>query len=104
MVYHPEVAITHRGRVSSRRRIGYAYMHTTVGILRCLRRSGYPRPLLLLYKAAFTLDAPVQWLLHLGQYIWRRARGQAARARKSRLVMRGVGYFLARGLPAFWRA
>jgi GT2 family glycosyltransferase len=104
VVYHPEVAITHYGRVSSRQRIGYAYTHTTVGILRCLRRGGYPRPLLLLYKAAFTLDAPVQWLLHLGQYLWRRARGQGGRARKSRLVMRGVGHFLARGLPAFWRA
>jgi GT2 family glycosyltransferase len=104
VVYHPEVAVIHYGRVSSRQRVGYAYTHTAVGITRFLRRSGCPPSLLLLYKVAFTLDAPVQWLLHLGEYLWRRARGQDARAAKSRLVMGSVGYFLLRGLGAFWRA
>lgn len=103
VVYHPEVRVTHFGRVSSRRNIGYAHAGTVVGIARFLRRSGTPAAALLAYKAAFTLDAPVQGLVHAAQYLWRRLRGHRHTAAKSLLVVRATGHFLTRGLVAFWR-
>jgi GT2 family glycosyltransferase len=104
VVYHPEVEVLHHGRASSRRHAGYAYTHTVVGITRYLRKSGTPRPALWLYKASLTLDAPLQWLGHAGQYLWRRLRGRRAKAGKSLLLLRAVGHFLARGMVALWRA
>jgi GT2 family glycosyltransferase len=104
VVYHPAVTVTHYGRAASRRHIGYAHAHTVVGITRYLRRAGCPRPALWAYKAALTLDAPLQWLCHAAEYLWRRARGQRARAEKSRLVLRGLTYLLTRGLGPLWRA
>jgi GT2 family glycosyltransferase len=104
VVYHPEIEVLHHGRASSRRHAGYAYTHTVVGITRYLRQSGAPRPALWLYKAALTLDAPFKWLGHAGQYLWRRLRGQRAKAAKSLRMLRGVSHFLARGLVALWRA
>jgi GT2 family glycosyltransferase len=104
VVYHPQVAITHFGRASTRQHIGYAYCHTAAGLVRYLRRSGCPRPALWFYKAALTLDAPMQWAGYACQYLWRLARVQPARAAKTRLVLRGLGAFLARGLVQFWRA
>ena len=104
VVYHPAVAVTHFGRAASRRHIGYAHAHTVIGLTRYLRRAGCPRPALWAYKAALTLDAPLQWLCHAAEYLWRRARGQRARAEKSRLVLRGLTYLLTRGLGPLWRA
>jgi GT2 family glycosyltransferase len=104
VVYLPEVEITHHGRASSRRHIGYAHVHTVAGITRFLRRNGAPAFAVLAYKTAFTLDAPMQWLLHAGQYLWRRLRGRHVKAAKSLLAMRAAGHFLARGLITFWRA
>jgi GT2 family glycosyltransferase len=104
VVYHPEVEITHFGRESSRLHIGYAHTHTVIGITRFLRKNGCSPLLLLGYKIALTLDVPVQWLCQAGQYLWRRMRGQHTKAAKSYLVLRGLGYFLTRGLPAFWQA
>jgi GT2 family glycosyltransferase len=103
VVYHPGIAVIHHGRASSRQRIGYAHTHTVAGITRFLRKSGTSRGALLAYKLAVTLDAPVQWLLHAGQYLWRRLRGDRVRAAKSRLVLTALGHFLTRGLGAFWR-
>jgi GT2 family glycosyltransferase len=104
VVYHPAVEVTHHGRVSSRQNIGYAYSNTVIGITRYLRRNGTPRPALLAYKAVVTLDAPLQWLCHACQYLWRRLRGRHVTARKSLLVLRGLSHFLTRGLAGFWRA
>jgi GT2 family glycosyltransferase len=104
VVYHPDVTITHHGRASSRRHVGYAYANTVVGLARYLRRNGTPRPGLLLYKAAITADAPLQWLSHAVQYLWRRARGQPDRAAQSWRVLCGVSHFLTHGLVPFWRA
>ena len=104
VVYHPAVEITHYGRTSSRQQIGYVHTNMLIGLVRCLRKNGTFRPALWLYKSAATLDAPLQWVAHAAQYAWRRARGQRERAEKCRVVMRGVGHFLRRGLPAFWRA
>jgi GT2 family glycosyltransferase len=103
VVYHPGIDVIHHGRASSRQQIGYAHTHTVVGITRFLRKSGTSSWALLCYKLALTLDAPLQWLRHAGQFLWRRLRGDTIRAEKSRLVLRAVGHFLTRGLFAFWR-
>jgi GT2 family glycosyltransferase len=104
VVYHPAVTITHFGRVSSRRHIEFAYLHTLIGHARFLRRSGTPRPVLWLYKVAVTVDAPLRYVGHALQLLWRRLRGNANQARKSLLALRGAGHFLIRGLWAFWNA
>jgi GT2 family glycosyltransferase len=104
IIYHPEVSVIHFGRVSSRRHIGYAYTNTVVGVTRYLRQTGCSEAGLLLYKAAVTCDAPLQWLFHATQYLCRRLRGRRLRAAKSRLIWRGLTYFVRYGLKPLWRA
>jgi N-acetylglucosaminyl-diphospho-decaprenol L-rhamnosyltransferase len=104
VVYHPAVEVTHFGRASSRRHIGYAHVNTVAGITRFLRRNGTPTAALFAYKAAVTLDAPIQWLSHLVQYLWRSLRGRHAKAAKSRLALQAAGHFLTQGLIPLWRA
>jgi GT2 family glycosyltransferase len=102
VVYYPDAEVIHYGRVSSRRRIGFAHTQTMIGIARYLRKSGTPPVVMLLYKLAMTLDAPVHWFRHLVQYGWRTLRGKRSAARRSWLVARAVGHFLRRGLWEFW--
>jgi N-acetylglucosaminyl-diphospho-decaprenol L-rhamnosyltransferase len=104
VVYHPRAEITHFGRVSTRLHIGFASTQMTVGFARYLRKSGCSRAALLAYKAAVTLDAPVQFVMKGVQYLWRRLRGKEAKAEKTLLVLRGLGHFLVHGLEPFWRA
>ena len=104
VLYHPEVAIKHHGRVSSRRRPGYAFSNTLIGTAHALRQGSCSTAGLLFYKAVVTLDTPLQWLGHALRYLWRRLRGQRRQAEKSRLHLCGLGHFLTRGLTAFWRA
>lgn len=104
VVYHPEVSVTHFGRVSSRRHSGFAHSNTIIGITHYLRQSGTPAWALWLYKAALTFDAPLQWLGHACRYLWRRLCGRHDRAAKSLLLLRGVSHFLTRGLVACWKA
>ena len=103
VVYHPGIEITHFGRVSSRQHVGFSYSHTLIGVTRFLRKRGCSSAGLLFYKAALTLDTPLQWLGHAARYAWRRLRGQPLRAAKSRLLLRALGHFLTRELPALWR-
>jgi N-acetylglucosaminyl-diphospho-decaprenol L-rhamnosyltransferase len=104
IVYHPGVEITHFGRVSTRQHIGYASLHMAIGFLRYLRKSGYSWPVLTLYKAIVTLDAPLQVAGKGLQYLNRRLRGRRAKAEKTLLALRGHLYFLIYGLAPFWRA
>ena len=104
IVYHPGVEITHFGRVSTRLHIGYASSHMAIGFLRYLRKSGYSRPVLTLYKLIVTLDAPLQVVGKVLQYLWRRLRGRRAKAEKTLLALRGQVYFLLHGIASFWRA
>jgi GT2 family glycosyltransferase len=104
VVYHPAVAITHYGRASSRKHNSYAYSHTLVGITRCLRSQGTRPSLLLAYKSAVTLDAPLQLCKHLSMAVWQRLRGRHDQAVRSRRTAQAVGYFVRRGLVAFWKA
>jgi hypothetical protein len=103
VVYHPGIEITHFGRVSSRQHVGFSYSHTLIGVTRFLRKRGCSSAGLLFYKVALTLDTPLQWLGHAARYAWRRLRGQPLRAAKSRLLLRALGHFLTRELPALWR-
>jgi GT2 family glycosyltransferase len=104
VVYHPRVEITHYGRVSTRQHIGYASSNMAVGFARYLRKSGYSGWNLAAYKGLVSLDVPLQGAMKGVQYLWRRARGDRAGAEKSLLALRGLAYFLFRGMPAFWRA
>jgi GT2 family glycosyltransferase len=104
VVYHPAVTVLHHGRAGSRRHIGYVHAHTVAGITRFLRRSGASPLGVLLYKAAVTVELPLQWLGHAVQFLWRRLRGRRRAAERSRIVLRAVGHFLVRGLIGFWRA
>jgi GT2 family glycosyltransferase len=104
VIYFPEVSVLHHGRMSTRQQIGYVHAHFTMGLVRYLRKSGSSRLALLGYKLAATLDTPLQWLRHAGQYLWRRLRGQTAKAARSLLVWRAVNHFLFRGLVPFWHA
>jgi GT2 family glycosyltransferase len=104
VLYHPDVAVTHYGRAGSRRHIGYVYMHTVIGGVRVLRKTGTRPAPLWLYKAALTVDAPLHWLRQVAQWAWRRARGRRRAAARSLLVARGLAAFLRRGLRELWRA
>jgi N-acetylglucosaminyl-diphospho-decaprenol L-rhamnosyltransferase len=104
LIYHPSVEITHFGRVSTRQHIGYASSQMAIGFVRYLRKSGYSRPALVLYKAIVTLDAPVQLLVKGVQYMWRHLCGRPDKAEKTLLAMRGLVHFARRELRAFWRA
>jgi GT2 family glycosyltransferase len=104
LIFHPQVEITHFGRVSTRQHIAFAATKINVGFVRYLRKTGGTPGAMFLYKSLMTLDAPLQWLSKAVQYVWRRVRGRREKAEKSRVVMRGLQHFLCRGLLAFWRA
>lgn len=102
VVYHPDVEVTHFGRVSSRAHIAFAQPNTIIGHTRVLRKNGASRPALRCYKIVKTLDAPLQALRHATQYLWRRARGRYTGAARSLLSLHADLAFL-RKLPEFWR-
>jgi GT2 family glycosyltransferase len=104
VVYLPEAEVTHFGRESTRRHIGFASTQMAIGFVRYLRKTGARRTAIWAYKLAVTLDAPLQLAEKAAQYLWRRLTGRRAKAQKSLLVVRGLGHFLCKGLVAFWRA
>ncbi len=104
LLFHPDVEITHYGRVSTRLHISFASTKIAVGFVRYLRKTGASASALALYKLMITIDAPLQWLIKGVQYLWRRLRGRPDKADHSLVVMRGLHHFLFRGLVPFWRA
>jgi GT2 family glycosyltransferase len=104
LLFHPDVEITHLGRVSTRLHISFVSTKIAVGFVRYLRKTGASPSALVVYKAMITIDAPLQWLSKAVQYLWRRLRGRRDKAARSLVVMRGWQHFLCRGLVAFWRA
>jgi N-acetylglucosaminyl-diphospho-decaprenol L-rhamnosyltransferase len=104
IVYLPEVEITHLGRVSTKRHIGFACTTIQVGFAKYLRKSGCGFWGRFLYKLAVTLDTPLQLLVKGAQYLMRRWLGQRRQAEESLTVLRGLWPFLLRGLGDFWRA
>jgi GT2 family glycosyltransferase len=104
LVFLPEVEIVHYGGVSTRQHSSYAAAARAAGYLQFLRKSGYSRAALLVYKLAVTLDMPLQLALRGGEYLSRRMRGRLAAAQKSLMAWRGAWHFLVHGMVTFWRA
>lgn len=104
LMFHPQVEITHFGRVSTRQHIGFASQQIAVGFVRYLRKTGCSSRALLGYKFLMTLDAPIQGMSKGMQYLWRLLRGRPTKAQKSLLAVRGLSSFFFKGLFAFWRA
>ena len=103
LMFVPEIEVTHFGGVSTRQHAGYVNAAQAAGLVHFLRKSGYSRPALLVYKVAVTLDTPVQFVNKGTQYLGRRLRGDATAAR-TRIAWHAAGHFLTRGLVPFWRA
>jgi GT2 family glycosyltransferase len=104
IVYHPEVEITHYGRVSTRQHIGFVSMHMATGFVRYLRKTGYSRLAVQFYKLVVLLDAPVQLAGKTVQFGWRHFRGRSQCAERSLLAIQGYWHFLRHGLREFLRA
>lgn len=104
VVYVPGVEMTHFGRASTRQNVAYSTTNIAAGFVQFFRKSGATRGALLAYKLAVTLDAPVQLVSKLSQYLVRRLRGRRRQAEQSLTVARGALSFLATGLWRFWRA
>jgi GT2 family glycosyltransferase len=104
VVFLPSVEITHYGRVSTRQNICYTSTNVAAGFAHFLRKAGYSRATLLLYKLLVSLDAPVNIVVKALEFLWRRYRGDQDKAEKSLLSLRGAGHFLLKGLIPFWKA
>ena len=83
VVYLPDVEVTHHGRVSSRRNIGFAAPNVAIGYVRYFRKAGASPSALAIYKALVTVDAPVQCAGKLLQGVVRFVAGRRHKARKS---------------------
>jgi GT2 family glycosyltransferase len=103
VLFASSVEITHYGRVSSRLNVGFSTESVALGYVHYLRKVGTSRAAVRLYKLAVTLDAPLQLVGKLGQFVGRRLLGRDEKARKSLLAARGLAYFVFRSLPKFWR-
>lgn len=104
VVYHPEVAITHYGRLSTRQHIGFVSAQMAAGFVRYLRKTGCPPAALRAYKLVVVLDAPVHLVVKGVQYVYRRLQGRREAAAKSLLAWRGGWHFLRHGLRRFLSA
>jgi GT2 family glycosyltransferase len=104
VVYHPEVAITHFGRVSTRQHIGFVSTQMAAGFVRYLRKTGHSRLAMWAYKLVVLLDAPVLLVDKGLQYLWRRFHGRHKAAERSLLAFQGAWHFLRHGLIPFLRA
>jgi GT2 family glycosyltransferase len=104
LVFLPDVEIVHYGGVATRQHMDYVAPARASGFARFLRKSGYSRSALLAYKAAITLDLPVQFLVRGLQYLGRQMRRRPAQAQKTLLAWRGARHFLVHGLVPFWKA
>ncbi len=104
LVFFPDVEIVHYGGVSTRQHIGYVASNRLAGYARFLRKSGYSRPALWLYKAAVTLDTPIEFCLRGATYLLRKLLGKSEAAKKSQLACEGTRHFLTGGVLDFWRA
>ena len=104
LVYLPGVEIVHHGRVSSRQNITFAAPNVAIGYVRYFRKAGSTPTAIRLYKLAVTLDAPLHLAGKIGQYLWRRLRGQPDRAHKSWLAAKGLWRFMTKELVRFWGA
>jgi N-acetylglucosaminyl-diphospho-decaprenol L-rhamnosyltransferase len=104
IVYLPQAEIIHFGRMSSRQGVGFAVSQLSNGWVRYFRKTGCSRVQLLIYKAAVTVDLPLQCMGKTIQAMWRFLFRRHEAARRSWLAAGGTWRFMTRGLMAFWRA
>jgi GT2 family glycosyltransferase len=104
VIYVGSVEIVHVGRVASRANIGFAAPNVAIGYVHYFRKAGAGRPLLWIYKALVTVDAPVQFVGKAAQAVVRFARGDREKARKSWQAAAGLWHFARAELFRFWRA
>ena len=83
--------------------VGFSTESVALGYVHYLRKVGTSRAAVRFYKLAVTLDAPLQLIGKLGQYLARRAIGRREKAQKSLLAAKGLAHFVFRSLPKFWR-
>ena len=103
VLFAASVEITHYGRVSSRLNVGFSTESVALGYVHYLRKVGTSRWAVRFYKLAVALDAPLQLIGKLIQYLGRRAAGRREKAQKSLLAAKGLAHFVFRSLPKFWR-
>ena len=73
VLFAASVEITHYGRVSSRLNVGFSTESVALGYVHYLRKVGTSRWAVRFYKLAVALDAPLQLIGKLIQYLGRRA-------------------------------
>ena len=104
VVYAPQAEVVHHGRAAGRANIDFAAPNVAIGYARFFRKAGASRPALFAYKAAVTIDAPVQLVHKMLEAGYRYATRRPAKARKSLLAARGLWAFLRYELARFWKA
>lgn len=104
LAYLPNVEIIHHGRLSSRENIAFAAPNLLIGYVHYFRKTGSSRAGLFAYKLVVTLDTPIQLIAKSVQFLFRRLRGKARKAEKSRLSLTGLWHFFRRELGRFWKA
>jgi N-acetylglucosaminyl-diphospho-decaprenol L-rhamnosyltransferase len=103
VLFAPSVEITHYGRVSSRLNVGFSTESVACGYVHYLRKVGTSRSAVFFYKLAVSLDAPIQLVGKMGQYLGRRAFGRREKSQKSLLAVAGLAHFVFRSMRKFWR-
>ncbi len=104
IIYHPGIEIIHYGRASTRKHVRFAASQIPAGFVRYLRKTGISPLTLLLYKSVRTLDAPMQLLANVLQFVYRRFLRDPEKARRSLLALTSAWHFLAHGIIEFWKA
>lgn len=103
VVYLPEAAVVHYGRVSTRANVGYSAPRVAIGFARYLRKSGTSFLGLAFYKLMVSIDTPLLLSLHGVQFGWRSCLGQWQKAEQSRQRLKEGWAFLTNGFVDFWR-
>jgi GT2 family glycosyltransferase len=104
VVFYPAAEIIHFGRSSTRQNIHFASLNIAIGLVQYLRKTGCSRLGIWAFKLALTLDAPLQFLVKGGQFLFRHACEQRKKAEKSLLIVQALSHFMTRGLVRFWNA
>jgi N-acetylglucosaminyl-diphospho-decaprenol L-rhamnosyltransferase len=104
LVFHPGVEVIHHGRLSSRQNVAFSAPNHLIGYVHYFRKTGHSRLSIVAYKLLVSIDAPFQMLGRAAQAGFRRLRGKRQKAWKSWLAVKGLWFFLTRGMVQFWRA
>ena len=103
VTYVPSAEVTHFGRVSSRRNIGWVVPAVALGHVHSLRAAGVSELGVCMYKLAVTSELPLHLLAKATQALGRLIGGRADAARSWEAFC-GVWGFVRGGLWRLWRA